>query len=121
MATSLTTHLGVAGVCGLLMGGVLLPLSLAILLIQNWVFGSLLCYVTPMMQVRVDARRGAVWMGVGGGILGWVWMGLGGRGWAWACEGVFGSLLCYITPMMQVCVDGRGYPGVGVGGREKAP
>lgn len=38
--------------CNVLMAVVLLPLSLAILLIQNWVFGSFLCYFVPMLQVR---------------------------------------------------------------------
>ncbi|XP_050730024.1 cholecystokinin receptor type A-like [Eriocheir sinensis] len=36
--------------CNVLMVVVLLPLSLAILLIQNWVFGSFLCYFVPMLQ-----------------------------------------------------------------------
>lgn len=38
--------------CNVLIAVVLLPLSLAILLIQNWVFGSFLCYFVPMLQVR---------------------------------------------------------------------
>lgn len=29
-----------------------LPVSLMVLLIQNWIFGSFLCYFLPMMQVR---------------------------------------------------------------------
>jgi len=29
-----------------------LPMSLAVLLVQNWVFGKFLCYVIPMVQVR---------------------------------------------------------------------
>jgi hypothetical protein len=28
-----------------------LPVSLAILLVQNWIFGSVLCYCLPMLQV----------------------------------------------------------------------
>lgn len=30
---------------------VVLPVSLMVLLIQNWIFGSFLCYFLPMMQV----------------------------------------------------------------------
>ncbi|KAF6198901.1 hypothetical protein GE061_006924 [Apolygus lucorum] len=30
---------------------VVLPISLTILLIQNWIFGSFLCYFLPMLQV----------------------------------------------------------------------
>lgn len=40
------------GVCNVIMSVLLLPLSLAILLIQNWIFGSFLCYFVPMLQVR---------------------------------------------------------------------
>lgn len=39
-------------VCQFIMSFPLLPLSLAILLVQNWVFGSFLCYFVPMIQVR---------------------------------------------------------------------
>nr|XP_027217492.1 neuropeptide Y receptor type 1-like [Penaeus vannamei] len=39
------------GVCNVVMSVVLLPVSLAILLIQNWIFGSFLCYFVPMLQV----------------------------------------------------------------------
>lgn len=39
------------GVCNVVASLLLLPLSLAILLIQNWVFGSFLCYFVPMLQV----------------------------------------------------------------------
>lgn len=38
-------------VCQFVMSFPLLPLSLAILLVQNWVFGSFLCYFVPMIQV----------------------------------------------------------------------
>lgn len=38
------------GVCNIIMSLLLLPLSLAILLIQNWIFGSFLCYFVPMLQ-----------------------------------------------------------------------
>ncbi|XP_037779448.1 5-hydroxytryptamine receptor 1D-like [Penaeus monodon] len=38
------------GVCNVVMSVVLLPVSLAILLIQNWIFGSFLCYFVPMLQ-----------------------------------------------------------------------
>ncbi|XP_064085816.1 neuropeptide Y receptor type 5-like [Macrobrachium nipponense] len=38
------------GVCNFIMSVFLLPLSLAILLIQNWIFGSFLCYFVPMLQ-----------------------------------------------------------------------
>ncbi|XP_042206095.1 orexin receptor type 1-like [Homarus americanus] len=38
------------GVCNFIMSVLLLPLSLAILLIQNWIFGSFLCYIVPMLQ-----------------------------------------------------------------------
>ncbi|XP_037798082.1 orexin receptor type 1-like [Penaeus monodon] len=38
------------GVCNVIMSVLLLPLSLAILLIQNWIFGSFLCYFVPMLQ-----------------------------------------------------------------------
>ncbi|XP_042884978.1 orexin receptor type 1-like [Penaeus japonicus] len=38
------------GVCNVLMSVILLPVSLAILLIQNWIFGSFLCYFVPMLQ-----------------------------------------------------------------------
>ena len=37
--------------CNVVMVLVVLPMSLAILLIQNWVFGSFLCYFVPMIQV----------------------------------------------------------------------
>lgn len=30
-----------------------LPISLTILLVQNWIFGSFLCYFLPMLQVSV--------------------------------------------------------------------
>ncbi|XP_068203830.1 uncharacterized protein [Palaemon carinicauda] len=39
------------GVCNIIMSVLLLPLSLAILLIQNWIFGSFLCYFVPMLQL----------------------------------------------------------------------
>jgi len=29
-----------------------LPVSLAVLLIHNWVFGATFCYILPMLQVR---------------------------------------------------------------------
>lgn len=38
-------------VLNILMCLVVMPLSLAIVLIQNWVFGKLLCYLAPIMQV----------------------------------------------------------------------
>ncbi|XP_071552761.1 neuropeptide Y receptor type 5-like [Panulirus ornatus] len=38
------------GVCNFIMSLILLPLSVAILLIQNWIFGSFLCYFVPMLQ-----------------------------------------------------------------------
>lgn len=30
-----------------------LPISLMVILIHNWIFGSFLCYFLPMMQVRI--------------------------------------------------------------------
>lgn len=39
------------GVCNLLVTVVLVPLSLTVLLLQNWVFGRFLCYFLPMLQV----------------------------------------------------------------------
>ncbi|XP_066947795.1 LOW QUALITY PROTEIN: orexin/Hypocretin receptor type 1-like [Macrobrachium rosenbergii] len=44
------TYLMNLGVCNLIMSMLLLPLSLAILLLQNWIFGSFLCYFVPMLQ-----------------------------------------------------------------------
>ncbi|XP_042882703.1 neuropeptide F receptor-like [Penaeus japonicus] len=45
------------GVCNVIMSVLLLPLSLAILLIQNWIFGSFLCYFVPMLQnLRQDEK-----------------------------------------------------------------
>ncbi|XP_037780045.1 orexin receptor type 1-like isoform X2 [Penaeus monodon] len=38
------------GVCNLLASLVLLPLSLVVLLLQNWVLGSVMCYLLPMLQ-----------------------------------------------------------------------
>ncbi|CAL4108325.1 unnamed protein product, partial [Meganyctiphanes norvegica] len=38
------------GVCNLLICLLVAPISLAILLIQNWIFGSFLCYFVPMLQ-----------------------------------------------------------------------
>ncbi|XP_071518628.1 uncharacterized protein [Panulirus ornatus] len=38
------------GVCNIFISLLLLPLSLAMLLIQNWIFGSFLCYFIPMLQ-----------------------------------------------------------------------
>ncbi|XP_042232386.1 neuropeptide Y receptor type 1-like [Homarus americanus] len=38
------------GVCNVMMSVVLLPLSLTVLLLQNWTFGSFLCYFIPMLQ-----------------------------------------------------------------------
>lgn len=35
-------------------GAVVIPLSLYVLLVQNWVLGELLCSVLPMLQVRVS-------------------------------------------------------------------
>jgi hypothetical protein len=33
-----------------------LPVSLAVLLIHNWVFGASFCYLLPMLQVRHSAN-----------------------------------------------------------------
>ncbi|XP_069977772.1 neuropeptide Y receptor type 2-like [Penaeus vannamei] len=38
------------GVCNLLASLVLLPLSLVVLLLHNWVLGGVLCYLLPMLQ-----------------------------------------------------------------------
>ena len=51
-------------VCQFIMSFLLLPLSLAILLVQNWVFGSFLCYFVPMIQVSGGGGGG------GGGLSG---------------------------------------------------
>ena len=40
------------GFCNIVICILVLPISLAILLIQNWIFGSFLCYFVPMIQVR---------------------------------------------------------------------
>jgi hypothetical protein len=37
-----------------------IPLSLFVLLIQNWIFGPVMCYVLPMMQVRLGSPPGSV-------------------------------------------------------------
>ncbi|KAK8383941.1 hypothetical protein O3P69_016000 [Scylla paramamosain] len=47
---STSAYLLNVALCNVLMVTVLLPFSLAILLIQNWVFGSFLCYFIPMLQ-----------------------------------------------------------------------
>jgi hypothetical protein len=38
--------------CYFMQSLVVLPLSLAVLLIQNWIFGQFLCFFLPMLQVR---------------------------------------------------------------------
>ncbi|XP_042891185.1 neuropeptide Y receptor type 1-like [Penaeus japonicus] len=38
------------GVCNLVASLLLLPLSLVVLLLHNWIFGSVLCYLLPMLQ-----------------------------------------------------------------------
>lgn len=42
-----------ANVCAanLFQGAVVTPLSVVVLMVQNWVFGPVMCYVLPMMQV----------------------------------------------------------------------
>ncbi|KAK2712866.1 prolactin-releasing peptide receptor-like [Artemia franciscana] len=38
------------GIAGVIQCTIVLPISLAVLLIQNWVFGAFLCYFLPMLQ-----------------------------------------------------------------------
>ena len=43
--------LGNIALLNIIFCSLVMPLSLAILLIQNWVFGRLICYLVPIMQV----------------------------------------------------------------------
>lgn len=49
-----------AAVLNILMCSLVMPLSLAIVLIQNWVFGASLCYLAPVMQVSKAANNNDV-------------------------------------------------------------
>lgn len=42
--------------CNVIMSLVVLPISVAVLLIQNWIFGKVLCYMVPMLQVSTFCR-----------------------------------------------------------------
>lgn len=45
--------LGNISLLNLVLAMLVLPVSLAPLLVQNWVFGKFICYVTPIMQVSI--------------------------------------------------------------------
>lgn len=39
-----------------------LPISLTVLLVQNWIFGSFLCYFLPMIQVRFNFLNNLIYI-----------------------------------------------------------
>lgn len=52
------THAFIANLslCHLVQSGVVLPVTLMVILIQNWVFGQFMCYFVPLLQVS-DMRQ----------------------------------------------------------------